>query len=132
MIGIDTNVLLRYVAQDDPVQSAVARRFVDTTLSIGQRGYVSLPVLVECLWVLGSRYQATRRELIEFASELLSDARFEVQGSDAAWLALEQAEVSNVEIADALIAFLNAQHGCGRTVTFDRRARLIPGMTLLS
>lgn len=132
MIGIDTNVLLRYVAQDDPVQSAIAKRFVDGTLSIGQRGYVSLPVLVECLWVLGSRYQATREELVEFVSELLSDARFEVQDGNAAWLALEQAEASNVDVADALITFVNTQHGCSRTVTFDRRARLIPGMTLLS
>jgi predicted nucleic-acid-binding protein len=131
VIGIDTNVLLRYVVQDDRIQSPAAQRFVESQLSQQRTGYVSLPVLAECLWVLGSRYQATRAEQIEFVAELLSDPRFTVQDSRSAWLALEQAEVHPIDLPDALIAFVNAHHGCSHTVTFDRRARAIPGMTLL-
>lgn len=63
--------------------------------------------------------------------QLLTDERFVVQDEHALWLALDVVERSNVDLADALIAFVNLQQGCSHTVTFDRRALRIPGMTLI-
>jgi predicted nucleic-acid-binding protein len=78
LIGIDTNVLLRYVAQDEPAQAAVVRRFVERQLSPDRPGFVSLITLAEVLWVLARHFDATTSEQIVFVSELLDDPRFVV------------------------------------------------------
>lgn len=131
MIGVDTNVLLRYVAQDEPAQAAVVRRFVERQLSPDRPGFVSLITLAEVLWVLARHFDATRAEQIVFVSELLDDPRFVVQDSSAVWLALEAAEATTIDLPDALIAFVGEHHGCTHTVTFDRRATHLRGMTPL-
>ena len=130
MIGIDTNVLLRYLAQDDRRQSAVASRFIHSLRREAQ-GHIALLTVAELIWVLKSRYRATAAELSGTLLQLLSDERFVVQDRHALWLALDVVERSNVDLADALIAFVNLQQGCSHTVTFDRGAQRIPGMVLL-
>lgn len=133
MIGLDTNVLLRYATQDDAVQSAQAQRFFDEQLKPGTNpGHISLVTLAECVWVLNSHFKATRQELIEFVQELLADPRFVVQDEFAVWHALEAIEdTPTLDLPDALIVFVDRLHGCSHTVTFDRRAARIPGMVLL-
>ena len=131
MIGVDTNVLLRYLTQDDAIQSAVATRFIESQLSSTTPGHVSLVTLAELAWVLGSRFRATAAEIVEMVSQLTSDARFEVQDDHAVWLAIEAVETLGVDLPDALISFVNRAHGCSHTVTFDQRAARIPGTTLL-
>ncbi len=130
MIGIDTNVLLRYLTQDDARQSPLATRFVER-LSDQYPGHVSLVTLAEMVWVLESRFRATSAEVAETVTELLSDPRFSVQEDHAVWLALEAVERSNVDLPDALIAYLNSEQGCSHTVTFDQRATRVAGMVLL-
>lgn len=130
MIGIDTNVLLRYLAQDDPRQSAVASRFIKS-LRPDAQGHIALLTVAELVWVLKSRYRATAAELSGTLVQLLSDDRFVVQGRQALWLALDIVERSSVDLADALIAFVNLEQGCSHTVTFDRGALRIPGMALI-
>ena len=132
MIGIDTNVLLRYLTQDDARQSALAARFIDRQLTTADPGHVSLVVLAELLWVLATRFRASRAEMIAVVTELLSDPRFAVQDERAVWLAVELAEKVVIDLPEALIAFVNRTHGCERTVTFDVGASRIPGMTLLT
>lgn len=131
MIGIDTNVLVRYITQDDPVQAALARRFVERTISPERRGHVSLVVLAELVWVLRTRYGASRDEIASAVEELLADPRLCVQEEDAVWRAVDEYDLEGVDFADALIAAIDREQGCTHTVTFDKAALKIAGMTLL-
>ena len=131
MIGIDTNVLVRYITQDDPVQAALARRFVERTISPERRGHVSLVVLAELVWVLRTRYGASRGEIASAVEELLADPRLCVQEEDAVWRAVDEYDLEGVDFADALIAAIDREQGCTHTVTFDKAALKIAGMTLL-
>ena len=131
MIGIDTNVLVRYITQDDPAQAALARRFVEKTISPERPGHVSLVVLAELVWVLRTRYGASRGEIVDAVEELLADPRLCVQEADAVWRAVDEYELESVDFADALIAAIDREQGCTHTVTFDKAALRIAGMTLL-
>lgn len=131
MIGIDTNVLVRYFAQDEPRQSRQATRFVERELSAAQPGHVSLVALAELVWVLRSRYAAAKDMVVDIVAHLLSDDRFVVQHDAATWAALDAYRDSAVDFADALIAALDRASGCSHTVTLDRRAARIDGMRLL-
>lgn len=131
MIGIDTNVLVRYIAQDDPAQAPIATRLFERRLSAAEPGHISIVTLAEAMWVLGSRFKARPAELIEIMQQLLADPRLVVQHERAAWLAVEAAEEQGADIADALIAFLNDEAGCSHTLTFDVRAARLPRMKLL-
>jgi predicted nucleic-acid-binding protein len=131
VIGIDTNVLVRFFSQDDPIQGALAKRFVLRTLSAENRGHVSLVCLAELAWVLNSNYRTPRETIVDAISHLLVDARFVVQEARAVWAALDAYQQGLADFADALIAALDRQQGCTHTVTFDRRAARLPGMTLL-
>lgn len=131
MIGVDTNVLVRYLAQDDPRQSPLARRFVEKQLCASAPGHISLVALAETVWVLSSRYGATREQLISTVATLASDARFVVQDEPAVWLALEACEQQSIDLPDALIRYVDLHHGCTQTVTLDRRAARHAGFQLL-
>lgn len=131
MIGIDTNVLVRYITQDDPAQAALARRFVEKTISPERPGHVSLVVLAELVWVLRTRYGASRGEIVGAVEELLADPRLCLQEEDAVWRAVDEYELESVDFADALIAAIDREQGCTHTVTFDKAALRIAGMTLL-
>jgi predicted nucleic-acid-binding protein len=131
LIGIDTNVLVRYFAQDDLQQSRAATRFVERGLRVDQPGHVSLIALAELVWVLCTRYAATPIEIDAAVTQLLSDQRFVVQDSRAAWSAIDAVREDGVDMADALITAVDRLHGCTHTVTFDAKATRIAGMTLL-
>ena len=60
MIGLDTNVVIRYLTQDDPKQATIATRLMEKTLSSGEPGFISLVVLAEVVWVLVSLYSVDR------------------------------------------------------------------------
>ena len=131
MIGIDTNVLVRYFTQDHPAQAALAGRFMERDISPDEPAHVSLIALAELVWVLRTRYAAERSEIMTTVETLLSDPRFRLQSESAVWLALDEYELANVGFTDALIAALDREHGCTHTVTFDKRAAKAEGMVLL-
>ncbi len=131
MIGIDTNVLVRYFAQDDPVQSVLARRLIERQISPSRPGFISVVALAELVWVLRRSYRAKREEVTHVVEQLLSHASVVVQESDAVWLALDEYEQSRTDFADALIASLGLRCGCEKTVTFDRAAAAVTGFELL-
>ncbi|MBL8384982.1 MAG: type II toxin-antitoxin system VapC family toxin [Burkholderiales bacterium] len=127
MIGLDTNILVRYIAQDDKVQSARATALIENECSAANPGYVGLVVLAELVWVSESRYGATRREVAEIVRRVLSIRQLVVQEAEIAWKALRMFEGGKADFADCLIERTAAGAGCTRTATFDKRA----GMTLL-
>ena len=130
MIGLDTNVLVRYLAQDEPAQSARATRLIERQLSEREPGFIGLVVLVETCWVLRRLYGANSAELRETVRDLLDTRQFVIEQRTVVLRAVARLGDGAGDLADALIAEGAAEAGCTRTVTFDRQgARL--GMEVL-
>ena len=135
MIGLDTNVLVRYLAQDDVRQSAVATRLIEQTLTPAQPGFISLVVLVELCWVLKRLYGAKESELVDTVAALLEAGTFRVEHRTVVQSALAQMSQrpgGKASFADALVVALAHHHGCAQTLTFDKGAVAAVGMTLLA
>lgn len=128
MIGLDTNVLVRYIAQDDKLQSARATALIEKECSAATPGFVGLVVLAEVVWVSESRYGASREEVRQIVRRILSTRQLMVQDSEVAWQALRTFEAGKADFADCLIECSARAAGCERTATFDRKS----GMTLLA
>ena len=132
VIGIDTNVLVRYFTLDDSRQAAAATRFIERGLSAEQQGHVCHVSLAELAWVLRSNYDADAEEVTRAMMFLLTDARFFVDDKSSVWMALDIYRDGGVDFGDAMIAAVARRRGCSKTMTFDRKATRIPGMTLLT
>ena len=127
MIGLDTNVLVRYVMQDDPRQSPRATRLMDS-LAPQAPGYVSLVVLVELVWVLRSNYGLARGQVATVLETLLRSKELLVERAESVAQALERFEGAGADLADALIERIAAASGCEATFTFDAGAVKWAGM----
>jgi predicted nucleic-acid-binding protein len=130
MIGIDTNVLVRYFAKDDPRQTPLAVKFM-RSLTRGAPGYIQLVTLAELVWVLKRKYQASREQISNILEALLIAEELVVQEVVCAYRALGLYQRANIDYADALIAVGAQIAGCSRVVTFDRAAVAGTGMQLL-
>ena len=130
MIGIDTNVLVRYIAQDHPAQSRKATALIERECSEAEPSFVGLVVLAELVWVAQSCYSASREEQRQIVRRILETRQLAVQDAEAVWQALRLFEQSKADFADCLVERTAGAAGCVRTVTFDKAAATI-GMTLL-
>lgn len=131
MTGLDTNVLVRYITQDDAAQSARAVRVINA-LTPDAPGFISLTAITELAWVLESGYGMTRRD-IAHALRLLNDSlEIRVEGAAVVRKAVNLYESGVLDIADCLIASSGAAAGCDFTLTFDRKAARIEGMRLIA
>ena len=130
MIGIDTNVLVRYIAQDDATQSRRATSLIEKECNEAAPGFVGLVVLVEVVWVSESRYGATREEVADIVRRILSTKQLVVQDAETAWKGLRLFESSKADLADCVIVRSASAAGCKSVVTFDKQASKA-GMTLL-
>jgi predicted nucleic-acid-binding protein len=130
MIGIDTNVLIRDAVQDDTVQSPRARAFL-ASLSEADPGFVSVVTMMEAVWTLTRTYRINREGVFRFVSTLLAAREIVVQAPDVIRRAMREAQESDGEFADAVIALLAIDADCDYTVTFDRGAVKLAGMKLL-
>jgi predicted nucleic-acid-binding protein len=128
--ALDTNVLVRYFAQDDARQSALATRLLENELTVADRGYVSLVALLETVWVMESRYSATAAVVGDILDDLLNTVTLEVQDAPAVRVALEHYRKGGVDLHDGLIVALAAARNA-RVVTFDAKAAKKLGMDLL-
>ncbi len=127
MIGLDANVLLRYVLQDDERQSRAANEIFDS-LSDDNPGYLSLVALLESIWVLTRIRKLDRASVAAFVDQLLGSPLLVVQDAGAVRQALGEYRTVSAGFADALVARLGAGAGCLHTVTFDRAAAQLVGM----
>lgn len=131
MIGLDTNVVVRFLAQDDPAQSPVATRLI-SRLTRERPGFISAVVLAEISWVLSRAYKSPREDIAKALEGLLRSAELIIENAEAAYRALSAYQASpSAEFADALIAETAALAGASETVTFDRTAGSDLGMRLL-
>ena len=130
MIGVDSNVLVRYVTQDDLVQSPVATRLLES-FTPEDPGFVSLVALIETVWVLRSSYDATRSQIQHVVEMLLRASGLVVEQRDLVWAALRAYDRGNADFGDYLIEGAGRAAGCEFTLTFDRDAASTAGMRLL-
>ena len=131
MIGLDTNVLVRYIMQDDSKQSQLATRLVES-LTAESPGFVPLVAIVELAWVLSSAYDLSRSQLVEAFAAVLRTQELVVERGDTVWKGLRLLQRSGGDFADCLIACSAEAAGCAKTLTFDRGAAKNGGMTLVS
>ena len=122
MMGLDTNVLLRYLAQDDPKQSPRATEIVERRLSEQEPGFVSLVTILEVVWVLKSLFKRSRQEIANDLEMLLAADTLEVQNEQEVYLAVVSLRNGVGTFEDALIGSLGAWRGCSETLTFDENA----------
>ena len=130
MIGLDTDILVRYLAQDDPVQSATATEVFERRLTESDPGFVSIVAMVETVWVLERAYRLAAHEIAAAVERILQAEVLVVEYEQEVFSAMIALKEGLGSFADALIAALGARAGCSRTLTFDRKALGIPGFAL--
>ena len=130
MIGLDTNVLVRYIMQEDPKQSAKATAIIESLDEAGG-GYVTLVSIVELVWVLGSSYELTRIQVALALDGILRTKQFTIERADQVLRALRVFKAGKSDFADCLIERTAASVGCEKTVTVDINASKHSGMTLI-
>jgi predicted nucleic-acid-binding protein len=126
MIGLDTNVLVRYFTQDDPVQSRKATEFIERNLTAESPGFISIVTTVEMVWVLERGYGFDRQS-VGVAIERILQADALVVEREREVFAASIALAAGLGFADALIEALGAKAGCSHTVTFDQKALRMSG-----
>jgi predicted nucleic-acid-binding protein len=131
MIGLDTNILVRYLTQDDPVQSAKAAEIFERRLTAKNQGFVSLVAMVETVWVLDRAYGLTAQEIATAVERLLQVEVLAIENEQQVFTAMIAMKQGRGSFADALIAELGTRVGCTRTLTFDRKASRLPGFQLV-
>ncbi|MCD7038761.1 type II toxin-antitoxin system VapC family toxin [Pseudomonas sp. MAFF 311095] len=131
MIGLDTNVLVRYVTQDDPVQSAKASALIES-LSTASPGFISMVSIVELVWVLQSCYQSAKRDVVTVLETLLRTRELTIEHAELIWQALRKFVANKADFADCLIERCAHAAGCEYTATFDLNAIKTMGMKRLA
>jgi predicted nucleic-acid-binding protein len=127
MLGVDTNVLVRYLIRDDQSQYEKARRLIDREVGKGQAILVSLLVLLETEWVLRSRYELSKTDIVTAFSALLDTADLAFEDEPSVENAIYSWKDSAADFADCLIEAHNRRLGCRATATFDGKAMKLAG-----
>lgn len=130
MIGLDTNVLVRYIMQDDPKQSPKATKLIES-LDGDNPGYITMVSVVELYWVLTASYELTGEQVAQALEAILRTKQFLVERADQVMRALRVFAEGKSDFADCLIERSAAGAGCARTMTFDVGASKYAGMTLI-
>lgn len=127
MLGIDTNVLVRFLVRDDDAQFEKARKLIKREVAAGRRVFINQLVLMEAEWVLRSRYVVPKNQIIETISGLLKATDVQFEDEPAIEEALFIWKDSTADFADCLIGAKNRRMGCRATATFDVKASKLPG-----
>ena len=131
MIGLDTNILVRYVTQDDASQSKVATSLIENKLSERNLGFITLMGLIKLTWVLESCYEQNKASIINVIEALLTTKQLLLERADLAHLALKDFKNGNGDFSDAVIARVSVDNGCSQILTFDKKAQSV-GMSGIS
>lgn len=130
MTGLDTNVLVRFLVQDDAAQAKAAQDLM-ATFTEAEPGFICREVLVELVWVLERAYALSRTDIGDAINGLLEARELVVEAADRAAIAIDRYRKGGPGYADQMIALAGQRAGCDKTVTFDRKAAGLPGMSLL-
>jgi predicted nucleic-acid-binding protein len=122
VIGIDTNILVRHLAQDDPIQSPRATRIIEHLLTQDRPGFISLVTIAETVWLLRRSYRMSDAAIAATLEEILQTETLVVQNEREVFTAMIALKTGAASFSDALIGALGAWAGCPSTLTFDRKA----------
>lgn len=123
MMGLDTNVVVRYLVQDDPKQAQIANRFIEKAVAHGEILWICQVTLCEVVWVLESCYNIDKGQLINVVKQLLRTQQIQIEKADVVWQALHDfSHHRGADFSDCLIGRQNASHECAFTYTFDKNA----------
>ena len=130
--GIDTNVLVRYLVQDNPQQSIIATTFLESQCTEEEPGHITLVVLCETAWVLDRSYNHSRSQIAGVLKGLLTASELTVENASVAWEAFRKYEQGNADFADYVIGCVNRKEGCKKTITLDQKAAASDDFLLLT
>jgi predicted nucleic-acid-binding protein len=130
VIALDTNVLVRFLVQDDPGQARLANEIIDQ-LTDDAPGFVGREVLVELVWVLERAYRLGRSEIAEVLDGLLTSTELRVEGAEQVGAALELYRNEGFGFADLMIVAAARRADASELLTFDRKAARLSGVRLL-
>lgn len=131
MIGLDTNILVRYFVTDDPAQFRTAEEFITQSNNRGVPLYVDDVVLCELVWVLRSAYKLNRERIALIIEDVLKRNRFVFDDDRILVSALDDYIAGSGDFADYVIGRRNKRAGCDITATFDRGLRDDPSFHVL-
>jgi len=131
LIALDTNVLVRFLVQDDATQARAAAEIIEH-LTDDNSGFIGREVLVELVWVLARAYSYERSEIARAIDGMLSATELVVEHGDDVGVAVERYRNDGFDFADLMIAAAARRAGASELVTFDRRAARLPGVRLLA
>jgi len=130
MIGLDTNIVVRYLTHDDTAQAAAAVGVVES-LSEGSPGFLSLIVIAELVWVLESSYRFKKSEVEHVLDTLLRSKELVIERAEIVAQALRRFSTGRADFVDCLIECCGHASQCQYTITFDKNAADFAGMKLL-
>ncbi len=119
MIGIDTNVIVRYIVQDDPKQARAATKLIEKSCSSDNPGYINHIVLCEIVWVLKRNYKLDKASICQVIEQIMRTDRIVIEDTQLVWRALETFKETKADFADCLLGQMNLQAGCQYTATLD-------------
>jgi len=131
MIGLDTNVLARYIMQDDPKQSPKANKIIES-LESDNPGFITIVSVIELYWVLTTCYELSDEQFLQALEAVLRTKQFVVENADQVLRALRVFEKGGSDFADCLIERTAASAGCTQIMTFDVKASKHAGMHLIA
>lgn len=131
MIGLDTNVLVRYLVQDDAAQARAAASAIEGAASRGEGLFLPAVTLCELVWVLESAYQRPRAVIAAALEQIARTGDFTLEHADHVRAAVTAYKTTSADFADALVGRINEAAGCEHTVTFDRGLRRLPQFRVL-
>ena len=126
MIGLDTNILVRYLTQDDPEQAEVATREIDQGVASGEVFFITNIVMCELVWVFESGYSLDNTEIVSALDKILRTKEFGFEDKDLLWQCLGEYRKGSGDFSHHLIGRLGRKAGCSQTLTFDGKLKKSP------
>lgn len=131
MIGLDTNVLVRYLTQDDELQAKQAGELIRGYSGKDGSLFINNVVMCELIWVLERGYKYTKSQISNVIKQIMSTKEFAFENLDNIWLALHEFEINGIDFSDALIGESNKGSRCEATYTFDQKASQLSTFLLI-
>lgn len=122
MIALDTNVLVRYITNDDEKQSLLATDLIENYVGQEKSIFINNIVLCELIWVLGKGYKYKKEQIVKTLKLLLSSIEFEFENHELAFLSILEYETHEADFSDILIGLINHRNRCSTTYSFDEKA----------
>ncbi|HLY44550.1 MAG TPA: type II toxin-antitoxin system VapC family toxin [Stellaceae bacterium] len=130
MIGLDSNIIVRYLTQDDPLQAAQAGEVIEQRLSEEEPGFISVVAMAEIVWTLTRFYRFPSARIVGALERILAVDILVIENEAEVFVAMSALRDGRDEFGDALIGALSAAAGCSRVLTFDRGALALPGFAM--